>query len=112
MANFEPFFSFLKEARNLQVVRLSKTWRPEIEKVLSEETSMIYTMLVESLAESQSAGCFQAIQIMLPTYMTWPTGLRFNKVMPSLTQFHIQCLGAVTADDKAEIDTFIAMYDS
>ena len=64
------------------------------------------------MAESESARTLHAIEMMLPTYMTWVTAQRFNRVLPNLHSLNISCIGLVSADDKVEIDSFIALYDS
>ena len=44
--------------------------------------------------------------------MSWKAAKRFNRVMPNLANLSIICLGRINAEQKVEIDAFIAIYAS
>jgi len=62
--NFKTFFSFLRKASNLQILRLNKAWREAYEQ--GEQTHAIYSLLYDALLSSDSKPVFRAIQFMLP----------------------------------------------
>ena len=44
--------------------------------------------------------------------MSWEAAMRLNRVMPNLANLSIICLNTIDAEQKVEIDAFIAIYAS
>ena len=104
--------ALLRLARGLQVLRLHKTW---IHAVTKDEATHLKQIelsqaIVDALCESESAPHLKAIEIMMPTVMTWTSAYRLEKSLPKLESLDIYCLGIVRADDRVEIDAFLAHF--
>ena len=83
-ADIEAFSTFLKGCTNLQVLRLHKMTKQESKVAQDEESTNLSEAIVSALVQSESRRTLRAIEMDLPTEMTWKASERFDACMPQL----------------------------
>ena len=98
--NVKAFCDFLKESRNLQVLRLHKMFKIQSEVAQDEPIRQLTETIVSALEESESRLTLRAIEMDLPTEMSWKTAEKFEACMPQLESLDLYCLSFVHPEDR------------